>query len=247
VLFAMSMEYRALRRRADGPAKSLEGQCRAWRLELSGLPVVAVVTGAGPRRARLATHWALQTLGPRAVLIAGIAGGTRPEQVPGDLAVIDQADHWADGRLAGPRTAGDVGLANAVQRALAAGEHRVDRGLGVGVAGVAQPELKRELGALGAVAVDMESYWVLAQAATAGVPAIGLRAISDAADRGVPRSLAALGALQGVGPRRELAHTWRLPLELPAVWRTWRDVRLALDSLGLALQAGLPAVAETVG
>ena len=244
VLLPMRMEYGALRRCAAGPVEPLDGEQSGWRLEVAGVPFQAVITGQGPVRARRAARWAIRILRPQAIVVAGIAGGTQPGQAPGDLAVLAEADRWADGRFAGPRAAGDARLADAVQDALTPTGRRVDRGLGAGVSWVAQGTLKQRLGTLGAVAVDMESYWVLATAAETGVPAVGLRAVVDVADRDVPRSLAALSGLQGGRWWPEIASIWRLPLELPAVWRARRDLETGLRSLSLALEACLPAVAK---
>ena len=242
VQFALPFEFRRLRRRARR-SEVLSRRPSAWRVELEdGLRVVAVVSGQGPARARRATEWSLRTLRPKALLAAGLAGGTRAGQQAGDLVIVDAAALGGDRDQPEQRLAADARLVQTLEAVLVRrGSHAV-RGAAMQVAVVADPGGKRVLGQQGAAVVDMETHTILTTAVAADCPAAGLRAVLDPADREIPRSLHALSGLQGGRWFPEILGLWRLPFEAVAVFRFGRDLHTAQRSLGDALALCLPAL-----
>jgi adenosylhomocysteine nucleosidase len=89
-------------------------------------------------------------------------------------------------------------------------------------------------------AVDMESFAILAAAATHEHPAVAIRVISDANDGEIPAFVDAMldekGKLNASGIFREMA---RHPLQLPALIRLGRDSKTAAQSLAHFLEAFL--------
>lgn len=107
---------------------------------------------------------------------------------------------------------------------------------------VADPATKRQLGADGALTVDTESFAVLDRARAHDVPAAALRVVADPADRGVPRSVAALAGVDGANWWPQALDLWRLPLEIAEVAQFQRDLR---DGLA-GLRRALPPVIEAL-
>jgi nucleoside phosphorylase len=242
VQFALPIEFRRLRRRARR-SEVLSRRPSAWQVELAdGLRVVAVVSGQGPARAKRATEWILRTLHPKALLVAGLAGGTLAGQAPGDLVIVDAAALGGDRDQLERRVAADARLAEALKAVLGGRGSRAVRGAAIQVHVVADPARKRALGRQGAAVVDMETHTILTTAAAAGCPAAGLRVVLDPVDREIPRSLQALSGLQGGRWFPEVLGAWRLPFEAMAVFRFGRDLQAAQRSLGDALALCLPAL-----
>ncbi len=175
--------------------------------------VVGAVVGAAGLAAGLARR-------PAGIVSFGLAGGLDPALKAGEL-VIGSAVNGiaADAAWAARLTAA---LPGARLGAMASGE-----------AMVATPAAKAALfGETGAVAADMESHLI----AGAGIPFAILRAVSDPADRALPRAAqvglradgepdigAVLKAL--VADPRQLAALIRTAREAGAAFRSLRDAR----------------------
>ena len=230
----MVMALRAELRQLPGSIWRRSGQRRV----LDGEPpsVVAVRCGIGPDNAARATEAALARWRPRAVLVAGIAGGLQPDVPPGISVVLDAV------RAAQSRRASAPNLVDTVEAALGNAGVTARRGEGWTVDGVADTAAKRRLGADGALTVDTESFAVLDRARAHGVPAAALRVIADPIDRGVPRSVAALAWIDGAAWWPHVLDLWRLPLEIREVSRFRRDLR---DGLA-GLRRALPPVIEAL-
>ncbi|MEO7027008.1 MAG: hypothetical protein ABI056_05585 [Caulobacteraceae bacterium] len=105
------------------------------------------------------------------------------------------------------------------------------------IAGVDRPsatvaEKARLRAASGAIAVDMESHRVAAAARAVGLPYAILRAVSDGADRELPRAATAGFAKNGrPNLRAVLLALARRPWELPALIGTARDAGIAFAAL----------------
>lgn len=164
----------------------------ATQREVDGVRVGSFVCGIGPIDAGIATARALVD-GPRpdAILHVGVAGARVLE--PATL-VIGSESIYEDG--AGPLVAGriepDAELLAAARRALPAA-----RVLPIGTSA--------RVGGASACAVEaMEGFSVLRAAALAGIPAVELRAVSNAvdeADRSRWRIDEAIAALHDAIPR----------------------------------------------
>ncbi len=238
LLFPLSLELRAARRVVASSRQRVHRRPRVERFELAGTTVHAVVAGQGRDASARTTAWAIDELRPSALVIAGVAGGTRTDQRPGDLVVLEGAtEPSGKGRIAS-----DQALVAAAAGALDAAGVRASRGDAASAESVASADVKHWLGQAGALAVDMESHAVLNVARAASVRAVGLRAISDAVDTNVPKSAIALGAAQSGRLWPAMRDAWRLPLEVPALIRTARDFSIATRSLADALLISLPAI-----
>jgi nucleoside phosphorylase len=198
--------------------------------------VVAVRCGIGPINAARATEAALARWRPRAVLVAGIAGGLQSDIPPGTSVVLDAVRAAQSRRVAAPD------LVDALEAALGNAGVTARRGEGWTVDGVADAAAKRQLGANGALTVDSESSSVLERASARGVPAAALRVVADPVDRGVPRSVAALAWIDGAPWWPQALDAWRLPLEIHEVTRFRRDLRLGLAGLRRALPPVIEAL-----
>ena len=166
---------------------------------LRGLGGAASVvrTGMGAARAAAAARW-IASGGPRAVLVAGVAGGLTENVRPGDLVVASEI-RFTDFRAPVP-----VPTAAPLAAALRRAGLTVHLGPIVSSPVVVEGTRRVGLGREGALAVDMESGW-LAEAA-AGGPFAVVRAIVDTPEApllapGTPaRGFTALRALRRAVP-----------------------------------------------
>jgi purine-nucleoside phosphorylase len=169
---------------------------------------------------------ALAALGPRAIVVTGLAGGCAPDVRPGELLVANLVGPTRRGKWLEP----DARLSKRARAAIraAALPHRVGRLLTV-PAVVATPEAKAALWERErALGVDMESAHVLDWAERMGVPAVVVRAVADGPRDPVPAVLVRAASPRG-RPRLRILATW---LAKPGLWRAaWRLRRRA----GLAL------------
>lgn len=147
---------------------------------LDGQRVVVVHTGVGDEpggRQRLQAGWqAARELArgqrPRWAVSAGYAGGLEPDLRVGDLVV--GANHSEPALVARARAilAADAPHVGSLHTQMAVAETAADKAaLHV---------------ATGALAVDMETAWIAAACAAAGVPLLSLRVVSDAAGLSFP-------------------------------------------------------------
>src|SRR5215472_4856454 len=167
-------------------------------------------------------------------------------RLAGDLPVFEAAIGGAKIRAVltgmGPERAGDILAARLVSEvgepvavashrellatAVDCGARRIER-MATSKSLVMQSEKKRELGKL-AEAVEMESYPILAEAARSGVPAVAIRAVSDAVDFDVPydfdRARDARGQIRMLGVASQALLR---PSGLPALMKLASDSRTA--------------------
>lgn len=160
----------------------------------------------------------------------GVAGGLSPDVRPGTC-VVASAVLWGS-----RRHATDTAWSRSLIQAIPDAVHGTI--LGVSSA-VAHTDEKQSLyRATGALAVDMESHIVAEAAAAHGLPMIAIRAVTDPAERAVPRAaLAAVranGTVDFVALMRALA---RRPREIPALLRTALDAGAARTALEQGRQA----------
>ena len=198
--------------------------------------VVAERCGIGPVNAARVADAAIARWRPRAVLVAGIAGGLQPGLAPGATAVLDAV------RTADSQVQASPELADVIEAALRGAGVDARRGDGWTVDGVADAAAKRRLGADGALTVDSESGAVLDRARAHGLPAAALRVVADPVDRGVPRSVGALAWVDGAAWWPHLLELWRLPFEIVEVAQFRRDLRDGLTGLRRALPPALEAL-----
>lgn len=221
VSFALGNEF-APWRRFRSFTRAAELDFAAYDTKVEATSVRVVLTGVGPERARSVIARALQWE-PNVCVSSGVAGSLRATYRVGEVFVAREVMELESGRT----IAADRELVEAAERR---GIRLAERLLSSANM-VVTAEGKNRLGRM-AEAVEMESFAVLTEAAARKVPAVAIRAISDAADQDLPMEFS--GALDDQGKvkaskvARSLA---RAPHKLPALLRLGRDTRVAATKL----------------
>ena len=209
----------------------------ARRYRFDDVECIGLVTGQSASRSAAAMRRALETGLFGAFLIVGVAGGTQPDQAPGDLLVASGA---------GPLYAQPTPATPRLVEALASGLESAGSSVRVGplaaVERLARSEEKRRLGKSGFIGVDMETHELLAAARQAGIPAAGLRAVLDPPERDIPRSVAALAGAQGGRLWPDILGLGRLPVELRAITQFMHDMGAALSALRAAATSAVHTI-----
>lgn len=233
VTFAVQAEFGPWQRRRS--FLRLPGHWPMFEANLGGANIRAVLTGMGQAHALDAAKKAL-AYKPDLCISTGLAGSLRDGYRPGDVIAA--------------RLVSEVGEPVAVashrellSTAVDCGARQIER-LATSKRLVTQAEEKRRLAAQ-AEAVDMESYTILAEAARCGVPALAVRAVSDAADFDMPydfeRAQDAQGQVRAMGI---LSQVIRRPSGLPSLLKLARDSRIAARSLAEFLDAFAGTMAD---
>ncbi len=143
-------------------------------------------------------------------LLLGFAGGIDPELKTGDLVVASRY------YLAGPSAdflSADASMLELAQAA--AGDCGIPAAHACSLtvdAMVCTPREKAECGRrFPAATVNMEDYWLAAQAKAAGVPFLSVRAVLDQADQNLPPYLLGLSQARLLDVLRTAAMPWRTP------------------------------------
>jgi nucleoside phosphorylase len=233
VTFALEVEF-APWRKLRSFQRTLCNGLEVQQARVGSTDVRVVLTGIGPVNARDVVSKLLVDR-PDLCIAAGFAGALK--------------EHLRPGNVIAPRLLRDVSGARAFQcaaglleAAFARGARRVETLLSSEriISTVAE---KNELSAL-ADAVDMESLTVVSEAASHGVRALAVRAISDASDTDLPLDFQ--GLLTGAGRIRWAALARRLALRpqcLPGLVKLGRANRKAAVALRDFLEgfiSGLP-------
>ena len=209
------------------------------RYRFDDVEVIGIVAGQGSRRSAAKLRRTLESGLIGELLVVGVAGGTLPGQVPGDLLVGDGA-----GPMFAHPTPADPGTVEALTEALQARGTPARVGPLATVDDVARTDEKRRLGDAGFVGVDMETHALLSGARRAGIPAAGLRVVLDPLGRDIPRSVAALAAAQGGRLWPDILGLVRWPVEVSAIVRFMRDMGTALRILGEVAEPAVRAVSD---
>ncbi|MBP8259254.1 MAG: hypothetical protein KA118_06285 [Verrucomicrobia bacterium] len=206
VCFALGMEARPFR--AQRPAAE---------------PVEVLVTGIGPRRARLALEGRLASAPPRAAIAAGLAGGLDP-RLP-RFAVLCDADPGFPRMHAWGPAGAQPGRFTTQSR--------------VASTSAAKAQLRAETGA---DAVDMESEAIRDLCRQHHVPSATVRVISDLASEDIPLDFNRFLDPDGRWDwARLLAALARSPRCIAALFRFQRCNRLAARHLARVLAGFLAA------
>ena len=186
-----------------------------------------VVTGMGPENATRVAN-ALLTQPYTICIAAGFAGALTPDHPIGTVLVAEAVQQLGTAKTL-------LGSRNLVYAARADGAKMMKLLSSDHV--VRTVDEKAQLAPF-AGAVDMESFAILAAAATHKRPAVVIRVISDANDGEIPAFVDAMldekGRLSASGVFRQMT---RHPLQLPALIRLGRDSRTAAESLAHFLEA----------
>lgn len=190
---------------------------------IGGCRVAWTVAGVGVAAAAAGTALLVAGHRPRLLVTAGFAGALDPAFGRGALVVIDRVLRAGEPPLelaALPPLTGARGTIVTVDRP------------------VADPAAKRALReSTGAALVDMESHAVASAGVTHGIPCVGIRVVSDAADERLPPEVAALARPQS--PWRRLGAAvggiGRRPGAVVDLWRLWEHAVVDSRRLGTAL------------
>lgn len=221
VSFALENEFAPWRRlRSFTRAAELDFAACGTKVEAADVRVV--LTGVGPERARSVMARELQWE-PNVCIASGVAGSLRATYRVGEVFVAREVMELESGRT----IATDSELVKAAERR---GIRLAERLLSSANM-VVTAEGKNRLGRM-AEAVEMESFAVLTEAAARKVPAVAIRAISDAADQDLPMDFSGVLDDQGKVKASKVARSLaRAPHKLPSLLRLGRDTRVAATKL----------------
>jgi adenosylhomocysteine nucleosidase len=190
VVAAMPQEIAPLLRRIAGYRKEVAGGCNLYRFEIAGVPVALIESGMGPRHAAAATAVLIERAAPKLLVNFGFAGGVLPGDGVGDLVLAGRVSLLQDGRL-GEVPQPDPALSDRVAHALAAAPLTLHRGSFITAQVITDKATLAQL--LDAEwqhpVLEMETAAVLRVATGAGIPAVALRGVSDAAEEELGFSL----------------------------------------------------------
>jgi adenosylhomocysteine nucleosidase len=241
VTFALENEFgpwRAMRKFRRG----FWGRTDVQLAEIGGSEVGVILTGVGPRQIarRLSEVMRNETDGLSVCICSGVAGALKPEfgigQVLAAKAVVSEnAAQLSRGLRESSRAlisfAGDCG-ATVVDRFYTSA--RV----------ITTSEEKQALSEM-AEAVDMESFEVLHGAASSGIPAVAIRAISDAAGEDLPLDLNRVFTGTGaVSVPRVLGQVTLHPGAVPGLVRLGQQTKRATEALAEFLDRYVATLAE---
>jgi adenosylhomocysteine nucleosidase len=204
---------------------------------LGAAQVIVTVSGDGERNARAATKALLRERPVERLLVAGVAGALSPSLPRLALLIAEQVD-----QVGGPSLSAPPALVRWAAAASGATIGRVVSASSI----IDTPAAKAELAAChagdGPAVVDLESAACAVVAETAGVPWLVLRAVSDAADDGVPALLNRCRDDRGAVSRgRVFSALLRDPRALPALLELRGHVQTCARALAAAIQSLLEA------
>ena len=208
----------------------------AYTGQYNGKPMVLVVTGMGRQRAEEGIGAVLTHLPVTAVISIGFSGALTRQLQVGDLVLASELMG-----LTGPGGDGiepttyqaDQGLLRTATEVLQTAQLHMVAGPTVTAPRIiTTPAAKKEMsGQTGAVAVDMESYWVARAVANRGIPFLAIRAISDTQEESLSFLHEILDEEGNPGARRLAAHLVRKPGSLIALARLARNAARARRAL----------------
>lgn len=216
-------------------AKVTQGDFAFYEANFGEAQVRVALSGVGGIRAMNVARAALEHWRPDICIASGLAGSLRREYEVGQVCVARDIMDLETGRT----VAGDAALMRHAEKCDAVVIERLLTSSTM----VLTAEGKSRLGKM-AEAVEMESFAVASEAAAKGIPAIAIRAISDAADGDLPMNFGELldetGNVSKGKAARALA---RSPQKLAAVMRLARQSKAAATSLANFLDRYVCALA----
>jgi len=242
VTFALENEFAPWRALHDFRPKKC-GQTQGHFAEIGGAEVGVVLTGAGPRPAAAeASKVAWGESGELEICIStGLAGALRPGYEIGQILAARSVGSEA----AHPELKSSVLESSPALLSFAedCGATTVDRFYTTARV-VTRPDEKRHLGSR-ADAVEMESFEVLREAASDGIPAAAIRSVSDKVDEDLPPDMQEVFTDEGrVSIPRLVGHLARHPSSVPDLVRFGKQASRAAESLAKFLDCYIPVVAE---
>jgi adenosylhomocysteine nucleosidase len=240
IFYAFAREAAAFKRRLENRAAlGIEG-LQGFRGRLGAVEIIGVATGLGIRRAADTARRAMQSLSPPDFVIAtGLAGALSDELRPGDLVLADRLVLDAEDAESAQRTIAipPADLAR-FRAALETDRLAFSTGSILTAARILKDgAAKRGAGArTGALAVDMESAAIAAEAHRLGLRFACVRAVLDTVDEEIVGAELA-GPDGEVRPFAAASFVLRNPAALVGLARMMRSLNRATAALAAALEA----------
>ncbi len=241
VTFALENEFAPWRAMRKFHAEEW-GPATVYVTEIGGADVGVVLTGAGPKLARIVATKVMSHQDEINVCISsGLAGALRPElrvaQIVTPRAIFTEPVNVEE-------------ITNLIEPsgtlltfAAESGATLVDRFYSAGRV-VARSEEKRLWGKQ-ASAVEMESFDILSVAAESGIPAVAIRSISDTVDEDLPLDMNRIFSDEGqVSLPRVIGEVVRNPGSVPSLVRLGQNAKAAAESLARFLDGYVALIAE---
>ncbi len=240
VFYAFAREIAPFKRRLRNRTPlALEG-LHGFRAQIGGKEFAIVGHGIGSRRATEVAHRAFDLIaGAELVIGTGVVGALSSGLRPGDLVLCDRTlTLFTDGRVDEQVTAvGDAEL-RAIGRSLAIAGVAYSTGAILTVQSIlgTGAEKRRAKESTGAIAVDMETAAIAAEAAVRGLPFVAIRAVLDEVDDEVVG--AAMASEDGhVNPLLAASYLLRNPGTMLKLPRMIRNLSRATAAIADALTA----------
>jgi len=246
VVAAMPQEIDPLLQRVRGVRRERFAGFNLCRFALGGHPVALVESGMGPAHAAAATRTLIGAASPALIMNFGFAGAVLPGLRVGELVLAERVCRLERGGLS-EAARPDAALNRLIAVACRDAGFTFRQGSFITACGIVnKAELATSLGAAFNLPVlEMETAAVLAAAGEAGIPAVALRGISDAAEEELGFGIEELcdGELN-LSPWRLFAVLVKKPYLVPQLIRLAANSRKAGGNLALGVELALKAMAE---
>jgi adenosylhomocysteine nucleosidase len=239
MIAAMPEEIAPLLRRVGNYQKEMAAGRRLYRFQLGEVQVVLIESGMGPKKSGAATEALISLAKPAALLNFGFGGAVLPGLEVGELALAERVLLLEDGRLT-EAPLPDARLSELMAATCGSAGISVNRATFVTAAKIMN---KKEVGGmLGGSMVnpvlEMETAAIFSTAARAGVPAVAVRAISDAAHEELGFSLEEFcDADLNISILRVLGCVVRKPWIIPQLIKLAGNTKKAGESLARCVEA----------
>lgn len=244
IVVALALEARPLCDHLRGAARLRAADRRVTVGQLGARSVAVIEAGVGRTAAEQATQLVIDGHRPRqAIIAAGLCGGLDPAIPRATIIVPAVVGHSGSAEARPLISAPSLPLQPSKEQAQVGGL------LVTCDTVVSTPAAKQALhAATGAVAVDMESWWIVAVAARAGIPCHVIRAVSDTATESIAPDIAALAAIPS--PARQagtaLRLAWRRPSAIGELAELREHAHRAADALAGYLIEFVTTIATTI-
>ena len=214
IVVALPLEARPLRERIMEPMHLRTDQQRITVGTVGVQRIALIEAGVGKAAAQQATRKIIDGHRPKNIIAAGICGGLSPK-LNRNAVVIPQEIGKNDNNSF--RTVPTMTAASHHK-------HHVEGLLVTEDSIVCTAEEKKALHATtGAIAVDMESWWIAQEANRAGIPWGVIRTVSDMASQTISSDVAALASIKT--PSRQAGTALRMAWKRPAILAELAELR----------------------
>jgi adenosylhomocysteine nucleosidase len=239
IFYAFAREAAAFKRRLENRAALGIDGLRGFSGRFGAVEIIGVATGLGIRRATDTARRAMQALSPDLVIATGLAGALSDELRPGDLVLADRLILDGEDAESVPATIAippaDLARFRAALEAdrLAFSTGSILTAARILKDGAAKRGARARTGAL---AVDMESAAIAAEAHRLGQRFVCVRAVLDTVDEEIVGAELA-GPDGEVRPLAAASFVLRNPAAVVGLARMMRSLNRATAALAAALEA----------